>query len=48
MESRVHTGPEDFIEEVMCILKGVDVSAVLERQTVNDNMHLGSAEVVCN
>jgi hypothetical protein len=48
MESRVHTGPEDFIEEVVGILKAVCVRAVLERQTVNDNMHLGSTEVARN
>jgi hypothetical protein len=48
MESRVHPGPEDFIEEVACIFKAVGVSAVLEGKTVNDNVHLGSAEVACN
>lgn len=48
MESCIHTGPEDFLEEVVRIIKAVGVSAVLKRQTVNDNMHLVSAKVARN
>ena len=45
MESGVDTRPEDLIEEVPRIVESVCVRTVLESQTVDDNMHLRSAEV---
>src|SRR3984885_5539472 len=48
MESGIDTGPEHFVEEVTRIVKAMCVCAVLESQTVYDNMHFGSAEVVRN
>ena len=45
MESSVNARPKDFFKEVAGGVERVGVYAVRERQTVNDDSHVRSAEI---